>query len=82
MEQTDKDKIESYLLSLSGGNPDAYDMLDPLYGGGFAPVDAQDYSGLKALLAKDVDALHLPGAPVTTGATEGLPAEAPMPAGN
>jgi phosphonate transport system substrate-binding protein len=73
--EADKGKIESYLVALSAGNPDAYDMLDPLYGGGYAPVDPQDYSGLKALLAKDVDALRLPGGPATTGATEIAPAE-------
>jgi phosphonate transport system substrate-binding protein len=74
--EADKGKIESYLLALSAGNPDAYDMLDPLYGGGYAAVDPQDYSGLKALLAKDVDALRLPRGPATTGATEIAPAEA------
>ena len=80
--EADKQKIESYLLALSAGNPDAYDMLDPLYGGGYASVDPQDYSGLKALLARDVDALRLPGGPATTGATEIAPAEAmtPIPA--
>jgi len=79
--QADKEKIESYLLALSAGNPDAYDLLDPLYGGGFVAVDPQDYSGLKGLLAKDVDALRLPGGPATTGATEVAPAEAaPVPA--
>ena len=32
-------------------------MLDPFYGGGYAPVDPQDYCGLETLLAQDVDAL-------------------------
>ena len=44
-------------------------MLDPFYGGGYAAVDPQDYSGLETLLAQNVDALRLPAAPATTGTT-------------
>ncbi len=75
--EEDKGKIEKYLVALSAASPAAYDMLDPFYGGGYAPVDPQDYGGLETLLAEDVDALHLPGGPATTGATAIPPADAP-----
>ena len=65
--EEDKGKIESYLMALSAHDPAAYDMLDPFYGGGYAPVDPQDYTGLETLLAQNVDALRLPGGPATTG---------------
>jgi phosphonate transport system substrate-binding protein len=74
--EDDKAKIEAYLVSLSAANPTAYDMLDQLYGGGYAAVDAPNYSGLETLLAENVDALHLPAAPETTGTTA-LPNAAP-----
>ena len=64
-------------MSLSARDPDAYDMLDPFYGGGYAPVDLEDYTGLEALLSQKVDALRLPGGPVTAGASTGAPGEPP-----
>ena len=73
--EEDKAKIEGYLSSLSADNPDAYDMLDPFYGGGFTPVDLEDYAGLETLLSQGVDALRLPGSPVATGAAPGEPGE-------
>jgi hypothetical protein len=42
--------------------PEAYDGLNPFYGGGYAPVDPHDYAGLEILAAQDVDALALPEA--------------------
>ena len=51
--EEDKGKIENYLVALSAGDPAAYDMLDPFYGGGYAPVDPQDYTGLETLLAEN-----------------------------
>ena len=65
----EKAEIATYLVDLSTMNPAAYDMLDPFYGGGFVAVDPQDYSGLETLLAQNIDAMRLPAAPVTTGAT-------------
>ena len=69
MAEEDKAKIEAYLVGLSAANPAAYDMLDPFYGGGYAAVDPQDYSGLETLLAQNIDALRLPAGPATTGTT-------------
>jgi phosphonate transport system substrate-binding protein len=79
----DKAKIESYLAGLSAISPAAYDTLDPFYGGGYAPVDPQDYAGLETLLAENVEAVQLPGSPATTGATSAAPGETPpVPAPN
>jgi phosphonate transport system substrate-binding protein len=64
----EKTKIASFLFDLATTNPSAYDMLDPLYGGGFAAVDPQDYTALEALLSQDLEAIHLPISPITTGA--------------
>jgi phosphonate transport system substrate-binding protein len=69
LSEEEKGKIERYLVELSIVNPTAYDALDLFYGGGFAPVDAQDYSGLETLMAQDVDAIRLPTVPVSTGTT-------------
>jgi len=62
MAEEDKDAIASYLLDLESRRPAAYDALAPFYGGGYARVDAEDYSGLAALAAMDVDAVRLPEA--------------------
>jgi hypothetical protein len=75
LSEEEKGKIERYLVELSTFNPTAYDALDLFYGGGFAPVDPQDYSGLETLMAQNVDVIRLPTAPVSTGTT------APSPAG-
>jgi phosphonate transport system substrate-binding protein len=56
----DKAKLKAYLLGLSEADPAAYDILDPLYGGGYAGADAQDYSSLASLLAQNIDGLELP----------------------
>ncbi len=60
MSEGDKDRIGSFLLALEGTHPIAYDVLNPFYGGGYAPVDLEDYSGLERLAAQDVEALRLP----------------------
>ena len=59
LSDSDKTKIETHLIALATDSPDAYDRLNPLYGGGYAPVDPQDYSGMKALIAQNVDELRL-----------------------
>jgi phosphonate transport system substrate-binding protein len=63
MPDEEKAAIEAYLLALENSHPAAYDLLNPFYGGGYAAVDPQDYSGVKVLAAQDVDALGLPEAP-------------------
>lgn len=78
--EENKAKIEAYLVGLSAANPAAYDMLDPFYGGGYAAVDPQDYSGLETLLAQNIDALRLPAGPATTGTTAAPDAAPPGPA--
>ena len=83
--EADKDRLRNYLTGLSDINPVAYDVLDPLYGGGYAAVDPHDYAGLETLLAQDVDAIRLPGGPATTGSatpSEALPAAADAPTPN
>jgi phosphonate transport system substrate-binding protein len=60
MSEEDKDKIGSFLLTLEGTHPIAYDVLNPFYGGGYAPVDLEDYAGLERLATQDVEALSLP----------------------
>ncbi len=74
LDAAERKAIEDYLVALSAGNPDAYDLLDPFYGGGYAPVDPQDYAGLATLMAENVDSLRLPAGPATTGATSVAPA--------
>lgn len=66
----DKEKTASYLSALYARNPVAYDVLNPFHAGGYAAVDARDYSGLSALTAMNVDAIRLPGAPVKGPAPE------------
>jgi phosphonate transport system substrate-binding protein len=56
----EKDKIAALLVALDAARPDAYDLLNPFYGGGYAPVDPEDYRGLETLTAQDIDALSLP----------------------
>lgn len=56
----DKAKLRDYMLALFDGNPEAYDALEPLYGGGFASVGADDYAGIEALFQQDVGAISLP----------------------
>lgn len=76
--EEEKRKIESALVALSAANPAAYDALDPFYGGGYAPVDPRDYSGLETLLAQNLDALRLPKDPGSTGATAASPGGAAL----
>ncbi len=60
LSDTEKDKISALLLALEANRPAAYDVLNPFYAGGYAPVDAGDFSGLETLIAQNVDALRLP----------------------
>ncbi len=62
LDETAKSKIEAYFVALMGANPTVYDGLNPFYGGGYAPVDPGDYSGLDVLAAQNVDALRMPKA--------------------
>ncbi len=59
LDDADKDKVEAYLVGLVNTSPAAYDALNPFYGGGYAPVDPADYSGIETLAAQDVDALRM-----------------------
>ena len=56
----EKDKIGAFFVALEATRPAAYDTLNPFYAGGYAPVDAADFSGLETLTAQNVDALRLP----------------------
>lgn len=56
----EKDKLGALLVALEATRPEAYDKLNPFYGGGYAPVDPDDYRGLETLTAQDIDALSLP----------------------
>jgi hypothetical protein len=60
--EDEKDRIGALFVGLDATRPAAYDALNPFYSGGYAPVDADDYSGLGTLTAQNVDALHLPKA--------------------
>ncbi len=60
LSDSEKDKISALLLALEANRPAAYDVLNPFYAGGYAPVDAGDFSGLETLIAQNVDALRLP----------------------
>lgn len=60
LSEEEKDRISSFFVALEAARPATYDLLNPFYGGGYAPVDPQDYSGLSALTAHNVDALDLP----------------------
>ena len=76
--EDDKSRIERFMLSLATAHPEAYDVLNPFYAGGYATVDAADYSGLAVIASRDVDALALPEAPARTGtATEPIASPAP-----
>jgi ABC-type phosphate/phosphonate transport system substrate-binding protein len=60
LSEEEKDKIAALLVALEATRPKAYDRLNPFYGGGYAPVDPEDYRGLETLTAQDIDALSLP----------------------
>jgi phosphonate transport system substrate-binding protein len=80
LDAAEKQKIEAYFVALMSANPAIYDGLNPLYGGGYAPVDARDYAGLEVLVAADVDrlALKTSAPPATPAVPEDPPlAEAP-----
>jgi phosphonate transport system substrate-binding protein len=66
----DKAKIEDYLLALDHARPAAYDMLDPLYGGGYGTVDPRDYEGLKLLASTDIDTVRLEAVSLDEGSGE------------
>jgi phosphonate transport system substrate-binding protein len=57
----DKASLEDFLLALDETAPEAYDALNPYYGGGYRSVGAEDFSGLAVLAEQDVDAIALPG---------------------
>ncbi len=58
----EQDKIGAFLVTLEATRPEAYDKLNPFYGGGYAPVDSQDYGALETLMAQNLDSLRLPRA--------------------
>jgi phosphonate transport system substrate-binding protein len=64
LSEEEKDKIGAFLVTLETARPDAYERLNPFYGGGYAPVDPEDYGGVESLAAQNVDALDLPVAEV------------------
>ena len=68
LDEPTKSKIEAYFVALITANPTAYDGLNPYYGGGYAPVDQNDYSGLDVLTAQNVDALRMPKVALTPAA--------------
>ncbi len=72
LDESTKSAIEAYFVALNTTNPAAYDGLNPLYGGGYAPVDPGDYAGLGVLTAENVDMLHVPTASLAP------PAPSPM----
>jgi phosphonate transport system substrate-binding protein len=56
----DMRRIETYMLGLEDAEPAAYDALNPFYPGGYAAVTPEDFAGLAALAAENVDAVTLP----------------------
>ena len=80
LDEASKIKIQTYLVALVTANPNAYDGLNPFYGGGYAPVDPQDYSGIEILAAQDVDALKIPETAPPLPAPVSLPADEAPPA--
>jgi phosphonate transport system substrate-binding protein len=58
-----KSQMEAYLVGLDRAAPEAYDMLNPYYSGGYVAVEPEDYSGLQALASQNVDEVRLPPAP-------------------
>jgi phosphonate transport system substrate-binding protein len=59
LSEEEKDKIGSFFVTLEAARPDAYEKLNPFYGGGYAPVDPDDYAGVETLVAQNVEALDL-----------------------
>lgn len=74
LEDDAKDKIGGFFLALEAAQPEAYDLLNPFYAGGYAPVDAADFSGLEVLVAENVDALRLPKAADISTSPDFVPA--------
>jgi phosphate/phosphite/phosphonate ABC transporter binding protein len=60
LSEEEKDKMGAFFVALEATRPAAYEALNPFYGGGYAPVDPEDYGGLETLTAQNVDALRLP----------------------
>ena len=67
----DKQAIEEVLLSLYDQHPQAYDVLNPFYGGGYVAVEPDDYRGVALMSDQDVDAVTLPIAPAPAGVGDG-----------
>ena len=60
--EPDKTKIAAALLRLETNDPAAYDLLDPLYGGGYAAVDLEDYGSVATLAVTNAEAFTMPPA--------------------
>jgi phosphonate transport system substrate-binding protein len=56
LSEEEKRRLEAYLMQLEASQPAAYDALDPFYGGGFVPVEPDDYAGLQALTVREAAA--------------------------
>ncbi|HEX2256357.1 MAG TPA: phosphate/phosphite/phosphonate ABC transporter substrate-binding protein [Afifellaceae bacterium] len=48
--QHERTALEAYLLGLGDSDPELYDRLDILYGGGFRPVEPADYRAVAAIV--------------------------------
>jgi phosphonate transport system substrate-binding protein len=55
-----KNQIEAFLVGLDRAEPEAYDVLNPYYSGGYVAVEPADYSGLDVLAAQNIDAIAFP----------------------
>ena len=60
LEQGLKDRLETYLVGLESAHPEAYDMLNPFYPGGYRPVEPNDFAAADLLVAQNVEAVTLP----------------------
>jgi phosphonate transport system substrate-binding protein len=59
--EEEKSALEDYFLDLAGMEPAAYDRLNPLYEGGYVPVEQEDYAGVAVLATQDVEAVRPSG---------------------
>ncbi len=56
LDAEDKRVLTDYLVAAAESDPAIYDILDPVYGGGYQPIVPSDYHGASVLARQSVDA--------------------------
>ena len=55
LDAADKKALTDFLVSIAEKDPGTYDLLDPVYGGGYQPILPSDYHGASVLARQPAD---------------------------